>query len=94
MRTLWSGVSRGTEMLAFRGQVPRSRRDVMRAPSQEGDFPGPSSPRAVTPVPDGVPAERAVPASTVETAVNSPWNAAPLVGDRIAVVGGGTVGAR
>jgi threonine dehydrogenase-like Zn-dependent dehydrogenase len=47
---------------------------------------------AVTPVPDDVPAARAVLAGTVETAVNALWDAAPLVGDRIAVVGGGMVG--
>jgi threonine dehydrogenase-like Zn-dependent dehydrogenase len=47
---------------------------------------------AVTVVPDGVPPARAVLAGTVETAVNALWDAAPLVGDRIAVVGGGMVG--
>jgi threonine dehydrogenase-like Zn-dependent dehydrogenase len=47
---------------------------------------------AVTPVPDTVPAARAVLAGTVETAVNALWDAAPLVGDRIAVVGAGMVG--
>ena len=47
---------------------------------------------AVVPVPDDVPAERAVLAGTVETAVNALWDAAPLVGDRIAVVGAGMVG--
>lgn len=47
---------------------------------------------AVVPVPDGVPAERAVLAGTVETAVNALWDAAPLVGDRVAVVGAGMVG--
>ena len=47
---------------------------------------------AVTVVPDAVPASRAVLAGTVETAVNAVWDAAPLVGDRIAVVGGGMVG--
>lgn len=31
-------------------------------------------------------------AGTVETAVNALWDAAPLLGDRIAVVGGGMVG--
>jgi threonine dehydrogenase-like Zn-dependent dehydrogenase len=46
----------------------------------------------VTPVPDSVPAGRAVLAGTVETAVNALWDAAPLIGDRIAVVGGGMVG--
>lgn len=47
---------------------------------------------AVVVVPDGVPPARAVLAGTVETAVNALWDAAPLVGDRIAVVGGGMVG--
>ena len=41
VRTLRSGVSRGTETLVFRGRVPKSQYDVMRAPFQEGDFPGP-----------------------------------------------------
>jgi len=43
-------------------------------------------------VPSGVPAERAVLAGTVETAVNALWDASPLAGDRIAVVGGGMIG--
>jgi threonine dehydrogenase-like Zn-dependent dehydrogenase len=126
IRTLYSGVSRGTETLVFRGGVPESQHEMMRAPFQEGDFPGPVKygylnvgvveqgpaelrgrtvfclyphqtryvvpATAVTPVPDAVPPERAVLAGTVETAVNALWDAAPLVGDRIAVVGGGMVG--
>ncbi|MFG2288495.1 MULTISPECIES: dehydrogenase [unclassified Streptomyces] len=126
VRTLYSGVSRGTETLVFRGGVPESQYGAMRAPFQEGDFPapvkygylnvgvveeGPPALRgrtvfclaphqthyvvpahAVTPVPDAVPAARAVLAGTVETAVNALWDAAPLVGDRIAVVGAGMVG--
>ena len=47
---------------------------------------------AVTALPEGVPAARAVLAGTVETAVNALWDAAPLVGDRVAVVGAGMVG--
>lgn len=47
---------------------------------------------AVTPVPEPVPPARAVLAGTVETAVNALWDAAPLVGDRVAVVGAGMVG--
>jgi threonine dehydrogenase-like Zn-dependent dehydrogenase len=35
---------------------------------------------------------RAVLAGTVETAVNALWDAAPLIGDRVTVVGGGMVG--
>ncbi|MEV7083476.1 zinc-binding alcohol dehydrogenase [Streptomyces sp. NPDC093516] len=126
VRTLFSGVSRGTETLVFRGGVPVSQHTAMRAPFQEGDFPGPVKygylnvgvveqgpgtlagrtvfclyphqtryvvpASAVTPVPDTVPAERAVLAGTVETAVNALWDAAPLIGDRVAVVGGGMVG--
>ncbi len=47
---------------------------------------------AVTPVPAGVPPERAVLAGTVETAVNALWDARPRLGDRVSVVGGGMVG--
>lgn len=126
VRTLVSGVSRGTEALVFRGGVPVSEYAVMRAPFQEGDLPGPvkygylnvgvveSGPEqlrgrtvfclhphqteyvvpaaAVSVVPPQVPARRAVLAGTVETAVNALWDARPLVGDRVAVVGAGMVG--
>ncbi len=127
VRTLFSGVSRGPETLVFRGGVPESQYAAMRAPFQEGDFPGPVKygylnvgtveegpaelvgrtvfclyphqsryvvpASAVTPVPENVPASRAVLAGTVETAVNALWDAAPLIGDRISVVGAGMVGA-
>ena len=126
VRTLWSGVSRGTETLVFRGGVPPDQYAAMRAPFQEGDFPGPVKygylsvgtvergpaelrdrtvfclyphqtayivpAGAVTVVPRDVPPARAVLAGTVETAVNALWDAAPLVGDRITVVGAGMVG--
>jgi threonine dehydrogenase-like Zn-dependent dehydrogenase len=126
VRTLYSGVSRGTETLVFRGGVPRSQFNLMRAPFQDGEFPAPVKygylnvgmveqgppellgravfclyphqthfvvpATAVTPIPDSVPPARAVLAGTVETAVNALWDAAPLVGDRIAVVGAGMVG--
>jgi threonine dehydrogenase-like Zn-dependent dehydrogenase len=126
VRTRYTGVSRGTETLVFRGEVPESQYATMRAPFQEGDFPGPvkygylnvgvveSGPDAllgrtvfclyphqtayvvpagaVVPVPGDVPPMRAVLAGTVETAVNALWDAAPLVGDRVSVVGGGMVG--
>jgi threonine dehydrogenase-like Zn-dependent dehydrogenase len=119
-------VSRGSETLVFRGGVPVSQHDVMRAPFQEGDFPGPVKygylsvgvvqcgpadlvgrtvfclhphqtayvvpARSVVLVPDDVPAARAVLAGTVETAVNALWDAAPLLGDRVSVVGAGMVG--
>jgi threonine dehydrogenase-like Zn-dependent dehydrogenase len=126
VRTLYSGISRGTETLVFSGGVPASQYAAMRAPFQEGDLPGPvkygylnvgvveegpsgllgrrvfclyphqtayvAPASAVIPVPDGVPSARAVLAGTVETAVNALWDAAPLVGDRITVVGAGMVG--
>ena len=126
VRTVVSGISRGTESLVFAGRVPVSQYDVMRAPFQDGSFPGPvkygylnvgvveQGPNhlvgrtvfclyphqtryvvpaaAVTVVPDGVPARRAVLAGTVETAVNALWDAAPLIGTRAAVIGAGMVG--
>lgn len=41
VRTLASGVSRGTESLVFAGRVPPSQYAVMRCPFQAGDFPFP-----------------------------------------------------
>src|SRR5262245_4139427 len=41
VRTLFSGVSRGTERLVFQGAVSRSEWERMRCPLQEGDFPFP-----------------------------------------------------
>ena len=126
IRTLYSGISRGTEALVFRGGVPPSQYQAMRAPFQEGEFPGPvkygysnvgrvvegpdglagqvvfclypHQDRYVVPlsavarVPAGVPPGRAVLAANMETAVNVLWDARPVVGDRIVVVGGGVVG--
>jgi threonine dehydrogenase-like Zn-dependent dehydrogenase len=126
VRTLRTGISRGTETLVHRGDVPASQRSVMRAPFQDGEFPGPVKygylnvglveqgpadlvgrvvfclfphqsayvvpAEAVTVVPDGIPPSRAVLAGTVETAVNALWDAGPLLGDRVAVVGAGMVG--
>ena len=134
VRALYSGVSRGTEALVFTGGVPPSQHRAMRAPFQEGEFPGPVKygyasvgrveeveaaadggapaelagrtvfclyphqdlyrvPAAsVAPVPDGVPAGRAVLAANLETAVNVAWDARPAAGDRIVVIGAGVVG--
>jgi threonine dehydrogenase-like Zn-dependent dehydrogenase len=41
VRTLYSGVSRGTERLVLSGLVPEHERERMRAPLQEGNFPFP-----------------------------------------------------
>ncbi len=41
VRTLWSGVSRGTERLVCEGRVPVCQYERMRAPFQDGAFPFP-----------------------------------------------------
>lgn len=126
VRTRYSGISRGTEGLVFRAEVPASEHQRMRAPFQDGDFPAPVKygycnvgeveqgpadavgqavfclyphqthyqvpATAVTPLPDGLPPARAVLAANMETAINGLWDAAPGIGDRISVVGGGTLG--
>jgi threonine dehydrogenase-like Zn-dependent dehydrogenase len=49
--------------------------------------------RGVVAVPAAVTDERAVLAANMETVVNALWDAAPRVGDRVAVVGAGVIGA-
>lgn len=41
VRTLYSGISRGTEATVFQGLVPQSERERMRAPFMAGNFPFP-----------------------------------------------------
>lgn len=41
VRTRYSAISRGTESLVFAGRVPEAEWQRMRAPFQEGEFPGP-----------------------------------------------------
>ena len=41
VRTVWTGISRGTESLVFAGRVPSSQYGAMAAPFQEGTLPGP-----------------------------------------------------
>ena len=41
IRTRFTAISRGTESLVFRGDVPVSQYQAMRAPFQEGEFPAP-----------------------------------------------------
>lgn len=51
------------------------------------------APRAMcVAVPDGVPTQRAVLAANMETALNIVWDARPLAGERMLVVGAGVVG--
>ncbi|HUE85708.1 MAG TPA: zinc-binding alcohol dehydrogenase [Vicinamibacterales bacterium] len=126
VRTVYSGVSRGTEALVFGGHVPPGEWQRMRAPFQSGNFPAPikygyssvgivehgpaelvgravfalypHQTRYLVPVtavhrlPEAVPPARAVLAANMETALNGMWDARPHVGDRVAVVGAGTVG--
>jgi NADPH:quinone reductase-like Zn-dependent oxidoreductase len=47
---------------------------------------------AVHVLPDATPPNRAVLAANLETAINGVWDARPLVGDRVSVVGAGAVG--
>ncbi|MCL5425186.1 MAG: zinc-binding alcohol dehydrogenase [Gammaproteobacteria bacterium] len=127
VRTLYSGISRGTESLVFNGRVPESEFSRMRAPFQSGDFPAPVKygycsvgcveqgpdallnktifclfphqdhyivpASAVLEVPANVPAKRAVLAANMETAINGVWDAEPMLGERICVMGAGVVGA-
>ena len=131
VRSLYSAISRGTESLVFRGEVPPSEYQRMRAPFQQGEFPAPVKygyinvgvveagcgaqaqalvgrrvfclyphqqayvvpATAVVALPDAVPSARAVLAANLETAINAIWDASPTLGDRIAVVGGGVLGA-
>lgn len=126
MRTLFSGVSRGTEAIVFQGRVPASEHERMRAPFQAGVFPAPVKygyasvgvvergpadlhgrrvfalyphqthyvvpAAAVSLLPDDVPSGRAVLAANLETAINGLWDARPHIGDRVTVIGAGTVG--
>ncbi|MGK7652305.1 zinc-dependent alcohol dehydrogenase [Roseovarius sp. B08] len=48
---------------------------------------------AAVPVPEGVPAKRAVLAANMETALNIVWDSGVSAGDRVTVVGAGVVGA-
>jgi threonine dehydrogenase-like Zn-dependent dehydrogenase len=120
VRTLASGISRGTEATVFAGRVPAGQYAAMRAPLMAGDFPFPVkygyaavgvapdgarvfvlhphqdvflAPRAMcVPVPDVVPTPRAVLAANMETALNIVWDARPLAGERMLVIGAGVVG--
>lgn len=73
-----------------RGSAEFLGRDVFCLYPHQTQFVVPA--HAVTLIPDDVPAARAVLAANLETAVNGIWDGAPRVGDRIAVVGAGTVG--
>lgn len=126
VRTLYSGISRGTERLVHHGRVPESQWQAMRGPGQAGDFSFPVKygycavgvveagvrewmgqrvfclhphqdlfvvPLSLcAPLPVSVPHSRAVLAANMETALNAMWDARPLMGERVLVVGAGVVG--
>jgi 2-desacetyl-2-hydroxyethyl bacteriochlorophyllide A dehydrogenase len=126
VRTLYSGLSRGTERLVSAGAVPTSEYARMRAPHQEGEFSfpvkygyaavgvveaGPDAlvgrhvfslyphqnrfrvpADAVVPLPNDVPAARAVLGANAETALNAIWDAGVMPGERVLVLGAGLLG--
>lgn len=126
IETLHSGISRGTESLVHRGEVPGNVTEVMQAPFQLGELPFPVShgylnvgvvrqgskeligrtvfslaghrEHVVVPesaahvVPEDCPPQRALLAGIGEVGLNGLWEGPVLVGDRVAVVGGGLIG--
>jgi 2-desacetyl-2-hydroxyethyl bacteriochlorophyllide A dehydrogenase len=131
VRATAAAISAGTELLAFRGQLPpalplddtlgalggrtfafpfrfgyASVGEVLAAgPGTDGAWVGRTvfafHPHAsaflvpavdVVPVPDGMPAERAVLLAVMETAVNLVLDGRPLLGERVVLVGQGMVG--
>ncbi|MEM1362703.1 MAG: zinc-binding alcohol dehydrogenase [Pseudomonadota bacterium] len=120
----YSGVSRGTEGLVLRGDVPAALYETMRCPAQEGDFPFPIKYgyalvgvvqngalrgetvfalhphqdelilpiKSLVPLPEALPARRAVLGANMETALNVTWDSGAAPGDRILIVGAGVVG--
>lgn len=126
VRTLYSGISRGTERLVFGGLVPPGEYGRMRAPMMAGSFPFPvkygyaavgriergpadwlnrlvfclhphqdrfvAPISMLAPVPEAIPARRAIFAANMETALNAVWDSGAGPGDRIVVVGAGVVG--
>lgn len=124
VRTLATGISRGTESLVFHGRVPESEYSRMACPMMGGAFPFPvkygycavglaetgahagsrvfalaphqdrfvADDAMLTKLPEALPTRRAVLAANMETALNIFWDAQPLIGERIAVIGAGVVG--
>lgn len=126
IETLHSGISRGTESLVHRGEVPAAITELMQAPFQLGALPFPVShgylnvgvvrqgrseligqtvftlaghrehvvvPEAAAHVlPEGCPPQRALFAGIGEVGLNGLWEGPVMIGDRVAVVGGGLIG--
>lgn len=130
VRTTFSAVSAGTEMLAYRGQFPRGMRVDASLASLQGDFVYPlrygyacvgvvealgegvppewngrnvfafqphasafvSSVHDLIPIPDGISHQMAAFYANMETAVTLALDGAPLLGERVLVMGLGVVG--
>ena len=132
LKTLYSGISRGTESLVYKGKVPKSEWSRMRCPYMAGEFGFPVSygyacvaevietgdevsklsagetvfvlhphqdritvpAEACIPIPETIPAERAVLAANMETAVNAVWDAQidADTGQSCAIIGAGVLG--
>ena len=126
VRTLFSGLRRGTESLVFKGLIPESEYTRMGAPFMDGKLPFPvkygysnvgrvelgppeiigqlvfslmphqsifqTDATNVLVIPREIPAQRAVLAANMETALNAIWDASPGPGDRIVIIGAGVLG--
>jgi hypothetical protein len=72
------------------GVVEATGRRVLCLHPHQARFAAPA--HFCTPIPDGVPDARAALGANMETALNILWDAAPLLGERALVIGGGVVG--
>ena len=73
------------------GPAELAGREVFVLHPHQDRFAAPAA--MAVPLPEGLPAGRAVLAANMETALNILWDSGASAGDRIAVVGAGTVGA-
>jgi threonine dehydrogenase-like Zn-dependent dehydrogenase len=72
------------------GVVEATRQRVFSLHPHQERFAAPAS--LCTPVPDAVPDARAALGANMETALNTLWDAAPMLGERVLVIGAGVVG--
>ena len=84
-------VKYGYAMVGRAVSGPLAGREVFALHPHQDRFLLPAA--ALVPLPEGLPAARAVLAPNMETALNIVWDAGAAPGDRIAVVGAGVVGA-
>lgn len=124
IKSLYGGISRGTERVVFNAAVPETEFQRMRCFGQEGEFSFPVkygycavgevlegelsgklvfalhphqdyfriAEDRIHPLPEDLPANRAILAANMETALNITWDAEVIAGEKIAVIGAGVVG--